>query len=99
MKIKLQLKRTPDSAAEYYYTNLFVVTEWERLERRSIQQLSASPLYSDYCCWMHTILKLKGEQVGDNWREWISKNPDIDILPVLDETDPNPTDAAPTAAN
>jgi hypothetical protein len=48
---------------------------------------------------MHTILKLKGEQVGDNWREWISKNPDIDILPVLDETDPNPTDAAPSAAN
>jgi hypothetical protein len=24
MKIKLQLKRTPDSAPEYYYTNLFV---------------------------------------------------------------------------
>jgi hypothetical protein len=42
MKIKLQLKRTPDSAPEYYYTNLFVVTEWERLERRNIQQLSAS---------------------------------------------------------
>ena len=35
MKIKLQLKRTPDSAPEYYYTNLFVVTEWERLERRT----------------------------------------------------------------
>ena len=57
MKIKLQLKRTPDSAPEYYYTNLFVVTEWERLERRNIQQLSTQPLYSDYCCWMHTILK------------------------------------------
>jgi hypothetical protein len=65
MKIKLQLKRTPDSAPEYYYTNLFVVTEWERLERRNIQQLSANPLYSDYACWMHTILKIKGEQVGD----------------------------------
>jgi hypothetical protein len=25
MKIKLQLKRTPDSAPEYYYTNLFVI--------------------------------------------------------------------------
>jgi hypothetical protein len=99
MKIKLQLKRTPDSAPEYYYTNLFVVTEWERLERRNIQQLSASPLYSDYCCWMHTILKLKGEQVGDSWRDWISKNPELDIVPVLDETDPNPTGAAPTAAN
>jgi hypothetical protein len=44
-------------------------------------------------------LKIKGEQVGDNWREWISKNPDIDIMPVLDETDTNPTDAAPTVAN
>lgn len=99
MKIKLQLKRSADAIPEFYYTNLFVVTEWERLERRNIQQLSSQPLYSDYCCWMHTILKLKGEQVGETWRDWISKNPDIEILPVLDETETNPTDAAPTAAN
>ncbi len=77
MKIKLQFKRTADSAPEYYYTNLFVVTEWERLERRNIQQLSTNPLYSDYCCWMHTLLKLKGEKVGNNWREWVAQNPDI----------------------
>ena len=99
MKIKLQLKRSADATPEHYWTNLFVITEWERLERRNIQQLSSHPLYSDYCCWMHTILKLKGESVGDTWRDWISKNPDIEILPVLDETDTNPTDAAPTVAS
>jgi hypothetical protein len=99
MKIKLQLKRTPDSAPEYYYTNLFVVTEWERLTGRNVQQLSTQPQISDYCCWMYVILKMKGEQIGDNWREWIKSMPDMAIEPVLDETNPNPTDAAPTAAN
>ena len=99
MKIKLQLTRSADAVPEFYWTNLFVITEWERLERRNIQQLSSQPLYSDYCCWMHTILKIKGEQVGDTWRDWISKNPDIEILPIVDETDVNPTDAAPTAAS
>jgi hypothetical protein len=48
---------------------------------------------------MHIILKIKGEQVGDNWRDWVKANPEMDIMPVLDETDPNPTDAAPTVAS
>ena len=99
MKIKLQLTRTPTSEPEFYYTNLFVTTEWERLERRNVQQLTTQPLYSDYACWMHIILKIKGEQVGDNWRDWVKANPEMDIMPVLDETDPNPTDAATTEGN
>jgi hypothetical protein len=48
---------------------------------------------------MHTILKMKGEQVGDNWRDWVKANPDIEVIPVVDESDPNPTDAAPTVAS
>jgi hypothetical protein len=48
---------------------------------------------------MWIILGLKGEPVGDNWKDWVAKNPDIDIVPILNETNPNPTDAAPTAAN
>jgi hypothetical protein len=48
---------------------------------------------------MFTILKMKGEQIGDNWRDWVKSMPEMDIQPVLDETNPNPTDAAPTAAN
>ena len=99
MKIKLQLKRTPDSAPEFYYTNLFVSTEWERITGRNVQQMVNAPQVSDYCVWMFTILKMKGEQIGDNWRDWVKSMPEMDIQPVLDETNPNPTDAAPTAAN
>ena len=99
MKIKLQLKRTPDSAPEYYYTNLFVSTEWERITGRNVQQMVNAPQISDYCVWMFTILKMKGEQIGDNWRDWVKSMPEMHIEPVLDETNPNPTDAAPTAAN
>jgi hypothetical protein len=32
------------------------------------------------------------------WSEWLKQNPNMDIEAV-DTTDPNPTDAAPTAAN
>ena len=99
MKIKLQLKRTADSAPEFYYTNLFVSTEWERITGRNLQQMVNAPLESDYCVWMHVILKMRGEQVGDNWRDWVKSMPDMEIIPVLDETNPNPTDAAPTAAS
>ena len=99
MKIKLRLTRTPESEPEFYYTNLFVVTEWERLTRRSPVELSQKWFNSDWVCMMHVILKLKGEKIHDDWREWIKQNPDYEIMPAGDETDPNPTDAAPTAAN
>ena len=99
MKIKLELRRAEDATPEYYYTNLFVVTEWERLTRRSPSELATRWLSSDWACMMHVILKLKGEKLPDDWREWVKQNPDIYIHPAGDETDPNPTDAAPTAAN
>jgi hypothetical protein len=48
---------------------------------------------------MHIVLKLKGEQVHEDWREWLKQNCEYEISPAADLTDPNPTDAAPTAAN
>jgi hypothetical protein len=99
MKIKLELRRAEDSTPEFYYTNLFVMTEWERLTRRSPADLATKWFTSDWACMMHVILKLKGEKLPDDWREWVKQNPDIYIMPAGDETDPNPTDAAPTAAN
>ncbi len=38
-------------------------------------------------------------EAGEKFEGEEDEEEDIDILPVLDETDPNPTDAAPTAAN
>jgi len=99
VKIKLQLKRTPTSEPEYYYTNLFVITEWERVTRRAPRDVQERWLNSDWACMMHIVLKLKGEQVHEDWREWLKQNCEYEISPAADLTDPNPTDAAPTAAN
>ena len=99
MKIKLKLTRTPNSEPEYYYTNLFVITEWERNDRGRVANLTNDYKQGDTAAWMYYILKMRGEQLPDSWNEWLKQNPEIDIVPVLDETDPNPTDAAPTAAN
>jgi hypothetical protein len=98
MRFKIKFTREPGAEPEFYFTNFFVITEWERIMHRKVQDLTA-PMASDWGCWMWLILKLKGEQVGDNWKDWVEKNPDIDIVPILNETNPNPTDAAPTAAN
>lgn len=99
MKIKLELKRSDDSAPEYYFTNLFVLTEWERLTRRAPKDIVERALTSDWACMMHVILKLKGEQVGDDWREWLKQNQEYYIAPANDLVDTNPTVAAPTAAS
>jgi len=40
------------------------------------------------------LLCLKGEKLPDTWQKWVAENPDMEILPVVDETNPNPTDAA-----
>lgn len=98
MRQKLQLNRTLESEPEFYYTTLFVVTEWERLTGRHVGLLG-NPMYSDLACWLHTILKLKGEKIPDNWRDWVKENPEMDMRVAGDETNPNPTDAAPTAAS
>jgi hypothetical protein len=33
------------------------------------------------------------------WSEWVTLNPDMEITVVGDDTDINPTDAAPTVAS
>ena len=99
MKIKLQIKRTPESAVEYYYTNLFVITEWEKNDRGRVANLATDYKTGDVVAWMYYILKMRGEQLPDTWSEWLKQHPEMEISHVLDETDPNPTDAAPTVAS
>ena len=98
MKIKMKVTVTPDSEPIEVTTNLFTITEWERTERRKVTDGIGIGM-SDMVCWAHTLLKLKNASMPATWREWLEKNPDMDIAVVGDETDPNPTDAAPTVAS
>jgi hypothetical protein len=83
MRFKIKFTREPGADPEFYFTNFFVITEWERIMHRKVQDLTA-PMASDWACWMWIILGLKGEQVGDNWKEWIAKNPGHRYRPDLE---------------
>jgi hypothetical protein len=98
MKIKMKVTVTPGSEPVEVATNLSVIAEWERTERRKVTDGIGIGL-SDMVCWAHTILKLINPSMPATWREWLEKNPDMNIEVLGDETDPNPTHAAPTAAS
>ena len=90
MKIKLTLTR--GDKKETLITNLFAISEWERLENRRVSDGSGIGA-SDMACWAYIMLGIKGETLPATWREWLKANPDVEIG-VEDSTDPNPTDAA-----
>ena len=91
MKIKIKVIR--NGKEEFLYTNLFSWTEWERLMNRRLGD-GVQPGVSDWCCWAWTLLCLKGVLLPDTWQKWVAENPNMEIIPVTDETNPNPTDAA-----
>jgi len=54
---------------------------------------------SDMVAWAFFMLKLSGRPIIETtWRDWLKNNPDMEIEAV-DQTDPNPTEAAAIAAN
>lgn len=91
--MKLKIKVTRDNKDEYLWTNLFTMCEWERIENRRASD-GRNFGFSDFCCWAYTILKIKGETLPATWREWVKDNPDMEVMLVSDDTNPNPTDAA-----
>jgi hypothetical protein len=90
MKVKLIVTR--DNKEEILYTSLFVIAEWERKENRRASDGRGIGA-SEFGCWAHTILTLKGETLPASWLEWLKQNPDMTIAGE-DVTNPNPTDAA-----
>lgn len=91
MRQAIYFKRSEDAPVETYFTTLFVITEWERLENRRLgdgKGFGATEL--SVCLWI--ILKMKGEDVGSSWREWLQANDHFQIVAGVDMTDPNPTD-------
>jgi hypothetical protein len=98
MKIKLSIDTLDGKGPQIVTTNLLTIAEWERTERRKISDGQGIGI-SDIACWAHTLLKLSDPSLPATWREWLADNPNIEIEVVGDDTDLNPTDAAPTAAS
>lgn len=98
MRVKLRVTMTPDSEPVDVITNLLCVTEWERTENRKVTDGRGIGM-SDMVSWAFFMFKQSGRLVTQaTWQEWLSAHPDMSIEAV-DLTDPNPTDAAATAAS
>lgn len=97
MRIKLKVTTSPGAAPIEITTNLLCIAEWEKTEGRKVSDGRGIGVM-DMVVWAHFMLKLKGEKVEATAKQWLQANPDMEIESV-DITDPNPTDAALTAAN
>ncbi len=98
MKIKLAVTLKPGETPIEVTTNLLCITEWERTEHRKLSDGKGVGA-SDLCSWAFFMFKQSGRLIKENtWKEWLANNPDMEIEGI-DHTDPNPTEAAHTAAN
>lgn len=98
MKIKLRVTVTPGSEPVEVITNLLCMTEWERTENRKLSD-GRGVGANDMVSWAFFMFKQSGRLIPQaTAQEWLKHNPDMEIEAV-DQTDPNPTDAAATAAN
>jgi hypothetical protein len=98
MKIKLRVTVTPDSEPVEVLTNLLCITEWERTENRKVTDGRGIGL-TDMVSWAFFMFKQSGRPMPyATAQEWLKQNPNMEIE-AIDQTDPNPTGAAATAAN
>lgn len=98
MKIKLRVTVTPGSEPVELITNLLCITEWERTENRKVSDGRGIGM-GDLVSWAFFMFKQSGRLMPyQTAAEWLLANPDMEIESV-DQTDPNPTAAAATAAN
>ena len=97
MKLKLAIDLKDGRGVREMNTNLFVIAEWERNENRKVTDGKGIGV-TDMACWAYTLCKLAGDQVPGTWQEWLQQHPDVDIE-MVDQTNPNPTDGAPTVSN
>ena len=98
MKIGLIVDLQNGEPAQTLFTNMFVITEWEQSENRKVQD-GRGMGFGDMCCWAHTILKNAGQKVPATWKQWVKENPEMTIVSVVDDTNPNHTGGAPTEGN
>lgn len=98
MKIKLRITVTPGSEPIEVTTNLLCIAEWERTENRKVTDGRGVGM-GDMVSWAFFMLKQSGRLMPEmTAQEWLKNNPDME-LEAVDQTNPNPTGAAATAAN
>jgi len=98
MKIGLELDLKNGEPTRTLYTNMFVITEWEALENRKISD-GRGMGFGDMCCWAHIILKISGAIMPATWKQWVKENPEMTIVSVTDNTNPNHTGGELTEDN
>ena len=92
MRLKLKVDLQDGVQPVELTTNMFVICEWEKTEGRKISDGKGIG-YTDLVCWAYNLLKLSGQKMPATYRDWVKANPNMTIE-AIDETDPNPTDAA-----
>jgi hypothetical protein len=97
MKLKLKVDTKDGTGERIFFTNLFVIAEWERIEGRKISDGRGIGV-SDMACWAHILCKLAGDPVPVTWQDWLKAHPDVDI-DIEDATNPNPTQGVTTDSN
>lgn len=97
MKLKLAIDLKDGRGVREMTTTLFVIAEWERNENRKVTDGRGIGV-SDMASWAYTLCKIAGDAVPPTWQEWLQKYPDMEI-DLVDQTNPNPTDGAPTDYN
>ena len=96
-KVKLEIELGDGSPPFRINTTLHAICEWEEKFNRKLTD--GRPLgAADWTFWAHTILKLT-MKLPDDWKDWVKENPEMDVTPVSDDTNPNLTGEAPTEGN
>lgn len=98
MKLRVQWRYKSTDDYRYFHTNLYIYVAWERDLRRKMTDGLGMGL-EDWAHWLYTHLKVTGELKDVEFMDWLAANPDLEVTLVADETDPNPSDGAPSDAN
>jgi hypothetical protein len=98
MRLKVQFRLAPDAEYETFHTDLYMAVMWERDLKRKLTD-GRGIGYEDFAYWTFTHLKRAGKASQTDFIAWLKDNPTAEAVLVADETDPNPTDGAPTDDN
>lgn len=97
MKLQMKITPSPNDEPITVNTNLLCIAEWEKQENRKISDGRGIGI-TDMVFWAHFMLKRTGLKVEASPKLWLEAHPDMEIEAV-DMSNPNPTEAALTAAS
>ena len=99
MQIKIEYRLDDDAPTETFTTNLYLCVIWERELKRKLTD-GRGLGFEDWAFWTFAYLRLAGRVPADaKFMDWLEKNQQLHAAPIVDETDTNPTDGAPSDDN